>query len=138
MTFKALAVSVASPQGPLTVINIYRPGSEAPSAAFFAELAALVEHFALHNTQLVVAGDFNLHLEDPALPEAMEFTLIAEQFGIRQWVAESTQRMGGWLDVLITPGDCQLVDTTVHPPTVSDHGLVIATVPFLHETPFHI
>src|SRR6218665_2896718 len=45
-TFEALAVSVASPQGPLTVINIYRPGSEAPSAAFFVELAALFEHFA--------------------------------------------------------------------------------------------
>src|SRR6218665_1500110 len=137
-TFEALAVSVASPQGPLTVVNIYRPGSEAPSAAFFVELAALFEHFALHNTQLVVAGDFNLHLEDPALPEAMEFALIAEQFGLRQWVSESTQRMGGWLDVLITRDDCQLVDITVHPPTVSDHGLVIATVPFLHETPFHV
>ena len=68
----------------------------------------------------------------------MEFALIAEQFGLRQWVSESTQRMGGWLDVLITRDDCQLVDITVHPPTVSDHGLVIATVPFLHETPFHV
>src|SRR6218665_980803 len=86
-TFEALGISVASPQGPLTVINIYRPGSEAPSAAFFVELAALFEHFALHNTQLAVAGDFNLHLEDPALPEAVEFALIAEQFGLRQWVS---------------------------------------------------
>src|SRR6218665_930304 len=83
-------------------------------------------------------GDFNLHLEDPALPEAMEFALIAEQFGLRQWVSESTHRRDGWLDVLITRDDCQLVDITVHPPTVSDHGLVIVTVLFLHKTPFHI
>src|SRR6218665_3164454 len=47
-------------------------------------------------------------------------------------------RLGGWLDVLITRDDCQLVDITVHPPTVSNYGLVIATVPFLHKTPFHI
>jgi len=30
------------------------------------------------------------------------------------------------------------VDITVHPLTVSDHGLVIATVPFLHKTLIHV
>jgi exonuclease III len=134
-TFEVLAASVASPRGPMTVITIYRPSSIPLSAAFFSELAALFEQFALHNTQLVVAGDLNLHLEDPELPETMDFVHIAEQFGLVQRVSEPTHRQGGWLDVLITRDDCQLTDIAVHPPTVSDHGIVIATVPFLHETP---
>jgi hypothetical protein len=134
-TFEALAVSVTSPRGPLTILAIYRPGSAPPSTAFFSELASLLEQFALYNTQLVIAGDLNLHLEDPRLPEVSDFRAILDQFGLAQHVAEPTHQGGGWLDVILTRDDCALVDLSVHPPTISDHGLVIASIPFLCETP---
>lgn len=81
----------------------------------------------MHITQLVVVGDLNLHLEDPELPAAMEFELIAELFGLMQQASELAHRS----DVFITRGDyCQLDDLAVHPPTVVYYDLVIATIPF--------
>lgn len=45
---------------------------------------------------------------------------------------------GVWLEVFITQDDCQLADLVVLPLTVLDHGLVVATVPFLREMPIHL
>jgi len=44
----------------------------------------------------------------------------------------------GWLDALITRDDSRVTDLTIHPSTISVHGLIIATVPFLHEKLMHI
>lgn len=75
-----LAVLVASSHGPLTVLITYRPGSELASATFFNEFAVLLqERYALHNTQLVIAGDLNFHLEDLELTVIAEFAAITEQ-----------------------------------------------------------
>src|SRR6218665_1995472 len=89
-TFEALAVAVSSSRGHLTVLAIYRPGSALPSAAFFSEFALYLEQFALYNTQLVVTGDLNIHLEDPCLPHTMDFLDILDQYGLTQHVTEST------------------------------------------------
>src|SRR6218665_2545011 len=100
-TFEALAVSVSSPRGPLTILAAYRPGSTSPSSLFFHEFAVLLEQFALNNAQLVITGDLNLHLEDPSLPASSEFHTIIDQFGLAQHVAEPTHKAGGWLDVVL-------------------------------------
>jgi hypothetical protein len=67
-TFEALAASVSSPRGPLTIIAVYRPGSAPPSSIFFDEFSTLLEQFAIFNSQVIIAGDLNLHLEDTAMP----------------------------------------------------------------------
>ena len=134
-TFEALAASVSTLRGPLTVLAVYRPGSSPPSQTFFDEFATFLEQFVLYNTQIVIAGDLNLHLEDLTSPAANDFRAIAEQFGLTQHVAEPTHRSGGWLDVVITRDDCALTDLQISPPTISDHGLVTATIPFLHDAP---
>src|SRR6218665_458491 len=94
-TFEALAVSVSSPRGPLTILAVYRPGSMMPSSSFFNEFESLLEQFALYNTQLVIAGDFNLHLEDPSQPASTEILTIIDQFGLVQHVTEPTHKAGG-------------------------------------------
>src|SRR6218665_2753963 len=97
-TFEALAISVSSPRGPLTIVAVYSPGSATPSTTFFSEFASLLEQFALYNTQLVLAGDLNLYIEDPLLPEASDFRDFLDQFGLAQHVAESTHLSGaGWM-----------------------------------------
>src|SRR6218665_1231275 len=137
-TFEALAVSVSSPRGPLTILAAYRPGSKYPSSLFFHKFAVLLEQFALYNAQLVITGDLNLHLEDPSLPASSEFPTIIDQFGLTQHVAEPTHMAGGWLDVVLTRDDCIPTDVRVFPPTASDHGLVTATIPFLCDTPSYL
>src|SRR6218665_982364 len=137
-TFEALAASVSSPRGPLTILPVYRPGSSLPSLPFFSEFSTILHNFSLYNTQLVTTGDINLHLEDPTLPATVQFQAMIEQFGLTQHVAESTHRSDGWLDVILTRDDCSLVDLCIHPPTISDHGLVVATIPFLHDAPSYL
>src|SRR6218665_3893179 len=133
-TFEALAVSLASDRGPTTLLALYRPGSSRPyTTVFYDEFISLMDQFALYNTQLVLVGDLNLHLEDSSLPETMEFVAVLEQFGLKQHVTESTHVSGGWLDVVVTRDDCQVSDVIVSPPTFSDHGPVVATIPFLCE-----
>src|SRR6218665_2506625 len=107
--------SVSSPRGPLTILAAYRPGSTSPSSLFFHEFAVLLEQFALYNAQLVIAGDLDLHLEDPSLPASSEFHTIIDQFGLTQHVAEPTHKAGGWLDVVLTRDDCIPTDVRVYP-----------------------
>lgn len=42
---------------------------------------------------------------------------MIEQFGLNQYVAKSTHRCAGWLDVILA----------IHLPTISDHALITAT-----------
>ena len=136
-TFEALALSVPFQRGPVTLLTVYRPGSSDPTTAFFSELATMLEQFALYNTQLMLVGDLNIHLQDPNDPDTRKFLGLLQQFGLAQHVAEPTHKQGGWLDVFITRDDAPPVDLEVHPPvpTISDHGLIVATVPFLRSGP---
>src|SRR6218665_1860223 len=81
------------------------------------------------NAQLILTGELNLQLKDPTHPVSETFAMITEQFGLTQHVAEPTHKLGGWLDVIVTRNDCQVTDVTVHPPILSDHGLVMASIP---------
>ena len=134
-TFEALAVTVSTCRGPLVVLAVYRPGSSPPTRAFFDEFAIILEQFALYNSQIIVTGDLNLPLKDLTSPAAADFQAIADQFGLTQHVAEPTHRGGGWLDVIITRDDCALTDLQIFPPTISYHGLVMTTIPYLHDAP---
>src|SRR6218665_579434 len=87
-------------------------------------------------SQVVILGDLNLQLATPSSSSATNFQQILDQFGLTQHVSVPTHKGGGWLDVVITRDDCTpTVD--VWPPVLSDHGLVVANLPFLHETPVY-
>lgn len=51
------------------LLAIYRPGSLPPSSLFFTQLNTILEQSAVYNVQLILTGDLNLHLEDPARSE---------------------------------------------------------------------
>ena len=56
-------VSLSTPQGPVTVTVVYRqPG--AVTAAFLDEFSSLLESLAVFNSQLLIAGDLNVHFDD--------------------------------------------------------------------------
>jgi len=47
-TMEIIAVQLTTSVGPVIIVNIYRPGSERPTALFFDELAAVLETFVLN------------------------------------------------------------------------------------------
>src|SRR5688572_30925028 len=104
-SFEALCISIANSRGSLTLLTVYRPGSAAPSDSFFDEFSSVLESLITRNSQLLIIGDFNLHLEDPSLPPSKRFLDLLTQFGLRQHVSGSTHLHGGTLDLVITPED---------------------------------
>jgi hypothetical protein len=136
-SFEALCLSFPSPQGPTTVLTIYRPGSAPITAKFFEEFASVLESIVTRNSQLVILGDFNIHLEESTESSTSQFLELLKQFGLVQHVKEITHCQGGILDLIITTDDTTVHELHVQPPIISDHSLINFILPTLHSLPFH-
>jgi len=64
-TFEVVSCVLRSTSSSVVHVVIYRPGSQAPSEPFFDELIALLEIVATYRCQIVVSGDFNIHVNNP-------------------------------------------------------------------------
>ena len=87
-------------------VVIHRPPySEAhPVSAnvFFEEFAAYLESVIICYENLVIASDFNFHLDDLLDHDAIKFTELLETFGLENNVTFPTHVNGHWLDLIIT------------------------------------
>jgi len=117
-------------------VNIYRPGSERPSAAFFEELPGLLELLVPYSCPVVVGGDLNVHVNDADSTDARQLTSLLSSFDMVQHVCSLTHRSGNVLDLVITFSDRAPADVTVDPHSViSDHALVTCSLPVTVDAP---
>ena len=87
------------------------------------------EIVATYQSQIVMSGDFNVHIDDPDDRHRLQLLELLDTFDLRQSVKQSTYRGDTrWTssshDVTyhLDPGTC-------HPPVFSDHGLVSCCIP---------
>ena len=125
-TFEHACLSISTLHGPVVVAVVYRP----PETPFYDEFSAFLESLVTFNSQLIIAGDLNVHFEFPENPGVERVCRLLDSFGLVQHVTEPTHRYGGILDVVITRSDCSVGDLRVDPPSISDHGPVVCTIPF--------
>src|SRR6218665_3657780 len=118
-------------------LSIYRPGSEVPTRQFFDQFSSVLECLITRNSQLLIMGDFNLPLKDQTDPDSISFRDILSQFGLRQHINETTHKLGGILDLVITADNEQVRDLQVQPPTISAHAYIQFWLPHLHSQPLH-
>ena len=85
---------------------------------------------ATFNSQLIITGDLNVHLENFLDPAASQLQLLLDSFGLVQHVTQPTHTHGGILDVIITRSGCIINELTVGQPSISDHGPVACTLSF--------
>ena len=130
-SFEHVCTSLATPSGPVIVIALYRPGSAPLDQLFFREFTTLLEVVATYNSEIIISGDINVHLEDPDDRHGKQFVDLIHSFGFNQHVNSPTHQLGGLLDVIITRSDSGVENMTVDPPTISDHGLISCLLPFL-------
>jgi len=124
--FEAICVRLTSAREQVVILNIYRPGSEKPSAQFFDELTAVLETLVINACPVVIGGDFNVRLQLAADPDSRRLSDVLSSFNMMQRVSDSTHRCGNTLDLVVTFADCQLNAVTVDPAgIVSDHALVV-------------
>lgn len=70
----------------MAFLLIYRPGSASVTDAFFTELSAYLEVFALYKCQILLAGDFNIHVEKVGDADAVRLHDILQSFDCVQQV----------------------------------------------------
>ena len=105
----------------VSICITYLPG---PASSFFSELQDLLVYLASLLHDLVLMGDFNLHLESSS-SDVRQFTGILESFDVNQHVNFPTHIHGHSLDVMIFSNRCDV--SSVSPSdAISDHFSVVA------------
>src|SRR6218665_182203 len=136
-SFEALCLIIATPRGPVIVLTVYRPSTTTLTLQFYEEFASVLEDLISRNSRLLILGDFNIHLEDSVSSNSLHFSQLLAQFGLHQHISEPTRSSGGWLDLVITSDEEQILDLHVQPPTVSDHAFIKFVLPSIHMQPIH-
>ena len=106
----------------LNILNIYRPPG--PASSFFSELQDLLFYIASLPHDLVLMGDFNLHLESSS-SDVRQLTGILESFDLNQHVNFPIHIHGHSLDVMIFSNRCDILSVSPSD-AISDNFSVIA------------
>ena len=88
--------------------------------------------------ELIIAGDFNIHVENTCDPDSVKFATILRNHGLVQHVQSSTHVHGGTLDLVLTRENgvdsLEVCDVRYEPTvTSSNHYLVSFTCTFTHQ-----
>ena len=127
-SFENVVVLAKCPIGNIRFVVIYRPPSS-QIKAFLEDFASLLEQLVPTSGNLLIAGDFNFHLDDSDNADATKFHNLLESFNLKQHVATPTHSRGHTLDLIITRSEENLVDgIVVRDPTLSDHFAVHCTL----------
>ena len=109
---------------PHILLNIYRPPSLS-KATFISEFTSLLEDYISSSSEILITGDFNLHLDDPNAPYVDSFLDLLDTFGLTQHIHFPTHDSGHTLDLLITRSASNLVSSTDHTfSPISDHKVI--------------
>ena len=94
--------------------------------SFFEEFTNWMETKSNEYNNIIVLGDFNIHINNDLDAEANRFKDIMEALGLQQHVLFSTHRYGNTLDHIYTEiGSTVVIDYCREGPILSDHTAVI-------------
>ena len=129
VSFECLCVRLSSGTSTCLVVLIYRTGPV--TALFFNELSDMLDHLSTASSPLIVAGDFNIHIERPDDPNGRTLLDTLASYGLSSRVDFPTHIQGGTLDVVFTRLDLPPISVTSSDPGLSDHCLLTWAVPFV-------
>ena len=121
-SFECISGKLECGRACLNILNIYRPPD--PASSFFSELQDLLFYLASLPHDLLLMGDFNLHLESSS-PDVRQLTSILESFYLNQHVTFPTHIHGHSLDVMIFSNRCDVLSVSPSD-DISDHFSVVA------------
>lgn len=123
-TFECVASRVSSDSSSCIVLVVYRPGSSAVTAAFYTELAEVLDRLSTFVDPIVLAGDINIRLERMHDPLSVEFCELLAGYGLTQHVIGATHDAGGTIDVVCTRDDMLPPNVDIINVGLSDHRLL--------------
>ena len=125
-SFEFLIVHFEGTHKPCFIVNVYRPPN-GNFTNFLDEFSALVEHLNTPSRDLLVMGDFNVHVNDHSNSSANRFRSLLNDLGLQNHVKSPTYRHSQHtLDLVIDSYiDSPVRSVEVCPFTsFSDHSLV--------------
>ena len=130
-SFECIVGSIASTSSKnITFVVVYRLCELAPSL-FLTEFYDFLEMIFVKNSNIIILGDFNLHVNDVFNPEVIQFHSILSSFGLNQLVDQPTHIAGNTLDLVITNQfESKIKDIKVDNVSSSDHALIFFKVSF--------
>ena len=130
----------SSNSGHLRLVSVYRSCTARLSnlKCFFEEFDDYLDSLTNLPGKLIIAGDFNIHVENACDPDSVKFATILRNHGLVQHVQSSTHVHGGTLDLVLTRANgvdsLEVCDVRCEPTvTSSDHYLVSFTCTFTHQ-----
>ena len=117
----------------LRVVIIYRPPCseehKVSTNTFFSEFSDYLESIILSKEQLLITGDFNIHVDVATDSDSIKLQDLLESFGLQQHVSHPTHIHGHILDLTITRQSDRIIRI---PPSVdryfSDHAAVVCRI----------
>ena len=123
-TFEGVALNLNSQ---VTILLIYRPEPSAKNyytlSEFFEEFTELLSEFC--NKDIIIAGDFNFHMNKPSARGVKSFTEVLEMFDLVQHVKDPTHVAGNTLDLVITNPECTALQSCRADELLSDHKAIL-------------
>ncbi|XP_061899286.1 uncharacterized protein LOC133647158 [Entelurus aequoreus] len=121
-SFEVLTLRFVTPL-PLHLAVIYRPPG--PYSDFISEFSEFVAHLVTHADNIIIMGDFNIHMNTPSDPPCVALQTIIDSCGLTQIINEPTHRNGNTIDLVLVRG-VTTSKVTILPYTkvMSDHYLI--------------
>ena len=120
----------------LRLVIVYRPQSDSDNhrilmTTFFNDFSDYLETVILCKEQLVIVGNFNIHVDVLSNSDSIKFRDLLESFCLQQHVVDPTHIHGHTLDLIITRQSDQIVRSTLQVDCYfSDHVPVLC---YLHS-----
>jgi hypothetical protein len=131
---------LSSCTGTIRLGVIYRSNSKKhgkPIPQFLSEFQDFIDSHATSSGNLLLVGDFNLHVDDSNDFYGNKFKDVLSELNLQQFVQESTHSVGHTLDLVITRSSELLIDNLVvgAPMKITDHRPVTFTLPWAKPLP---
>ncbi|XP_072182185.1 uncharacterized protein [Diadema setosum] len=126
-SFEMVQMDVIENSKSMHLVVIYRPPrSSVPFRCFLEEFSNLLDDCLFKQSSLVIAGDFNIHV-DTSAPDARELIDVLDSYGLQQHIQQPTHIRGHTLDLLISRKETDVIvlsDVSVID-GISDHSAII-------------
>ena len=126
--FEALCIKCIIASKSYIFLQIYRPPSSS-MPVFRTEFSTIMAKLILLQSELIITGDFNIHVDNPSDHAASTFLSLLDSYHLNQHVTFATTRYGHTLDLLITRSNSEIITSVEYTiPFISDHYTIHATL----------
>lgn len=124
-TFECILVSIKVTTGEnINFIVIYRYCELTPPL-FLTEFYNFMDNVFINFSNIIVVGDFNLHVNEQFNPAIVKFHELLSSFGLIQIVENSTHKLGNTLDLVIhNVHETKIKELLIDFDNKSDHAYV--------------